>query len=72
MREQGAEGNDLLALLAADPRLGLSAEDIDRLVADPVSFTAAAQAQTAAVVAAVDKVLASDPSATEYVPEPIL
>ncbi len=72
MREQGAEGNDLLARLAADPRLGLSVEDIDRLVADPVSFTAAAQAQTAAVVAAVDKVLASDPSAAEYVPEPIL
>jgi adenylosuccinate lyase len=72
MREKGTEGNDLFARLAADSRLGLSAAELDGLLAEPLSFTGAARAQVAAVVAAVEQVLADDPAAGEYRPEPIL
>jgi len=72
MREKGAEGNDLFARLAADSRLGLSEATLQGLLADPLSFTGAARAQVAAVIAAVDAVLASDPTAAGYQPAPIL
>ncbi len=72
MREQGSEGNDLLARLAADPRLGLSAGELDLLLAEPISFTGAARAQVAAVVAAIEQALLSDPAAALYQPQPIL
>jgi adenylosuccinate lyase len=72
MREKGTDGNDLFERLALDSRLGLSAAELDRLLASPMTFTGAAQAQVAAVIEQVDQVLASDPSAAEYVPEPIV
>ncbi|TAM87004.1 MAG: adenylosuccinate lyase, partial [Jatrophihabitans sp.] len=72
MREKGTERNDLFARLAADSRLGMSAAELDALLAEPLSFTGAARAQVAAVVAAVDRVLAADPSAATYRPAPIL
>jgi adenylosuccinate lyase len=72
MREKGAEGNDLFARLALDSRLGLSSGELDALLSEPLSFTGAARAQVAAVVAKVDAVLATDPAAAEYQPEPIL
>jgi adenylosuccinate lyase len=72
MREQGAADNDLLARLAADDRLGLDAATLDGLLADPLAFTGAAQAQVQAVIAAVDEALSTEPSAASYVPEPIL
>ncbi|MEO6700875.1 MAG: adenylosuccinate lyase [Jatrophihabitantaceae bacterium] len=72
MREQGAAGNDLLARLAADPRLGLDAASLDGLLAEPLSFTGAAQAQVSAVIAAVEAAVADDPAAAGYQPEPIL
>jgi adenylosuccinate lyase len=72
MREKGLEANDLFARLAADSRLGLSAAELDALLADPRAFTGAARAQTAAVVAAVGAVLTSDPGAAGYQPEAIL
>ncbi len=72
MREQGAAGNDLLARLAADERLGLDEGSLTSLLADPLAFTGAAQAQVRAVIAAVDYVLESEPAAAGYAPEPIL
>jgi adenylosuccinate lyase len=72
MREKGAEGNDLFARLAADDRLGLNDAVLTGLLADPLSFTGAAQAQVAAVVAAVEAVLSTEPAAAQYRPEPIL
>ena len=72
MREQGAPDNDLLARLAADDRLGLDAGALDGLLADPLAFTGAAQAQVRAVIAAVDEALESEPAAAGYQPEPIL
>ena len=72
MREKGTERNDLFARLAADSRLGLSAAELDALLAEPITFTGAARAQVAAIVASVDAVLASEPAAAAYQPQPIL
>jgi adenylosuccinate lyase len=72
MRDKGTERNDLFARLAEDARLGLSATALEALLAEPLSFTGAARAQVAAVVAAVDGALATDPDAASYVPEPLL
>ncbi|MEO6886051.1 MAG: adenylosuccinate lyase, partial [Jatrophihabitantaceae bacterium] len=72
MREKGTDRNELFERLGADSRLGLSAADLGALLAEPLSFTGAARAQVAAVVASVDLVLATDPSAAAYGPEPIL
>jgi adenylosuccinate lyase len=72
MREQGAAGNDLLERLAADPRLALSAADLASLVAEPVTFTGAAAAQVADVVARVGAITAAHPDAAGYVPAAIL
>jgi adenylosuccinate lyase len=72
MREKGTDRNELFDRLAADSRLGLSAETLNGLLAEPLSFTGAAREQVAAVVRAVDEALAGDDAAAEYRPEPIL
>jgi adenylosuccinate lyase len=72
MREEGAAGNDLFARLAGDPRLGLSREQLDELVEEPETFTGAAGAQVAAVVARVGEVVRRYPAAAAYTPAPIL
>jgi adenylosuccinate lyase len=72
MREKGTDRNDLFARLADDERLGLSADELNALLATPLSFTGAAREQVAAVVAAVGAVLATEPAAADYQPEPIL
>ena len=72
MREKGSEGNDLLARLAADTRLGLTVADLAALVAEPITFTGAAQDQVAEVARQVAVVVAADPIAAAYVPAPIL
>ena len=72
MREKGTDRNDLFERLALDSRLGLSAAELDGLLSTPITFTGAAAAQVAAIVASVDLVLATEPSAAHYQPEPIL
>ncbi|MGH8893518.1 MAG: adenylosuccinate lyase, partial [Actinomycetes bacterium] len=72
MREEGADRNDLFDRLAGDPRLGLRRADLDALVADPASFTGAADAQVAGVVERVEAVVRRHPRAAAYVPAPIL
>jgi adenylosuccinate lyase len=69
---QGQTVNDVFDRLAADERLGLTRADIDGLVADPISFTGAAVAQTQAVVRLVEQVVARHPSAAAYSPGAIL
>ena len=68
----GAEHNNLLDRLAADDRLGLTRDQLGRLVADPMTFTGAAGAQVAAVVARVAAVVRRHPEAAAYSPAPIL
>ena len=60
---QGLAENDLFRRLGADPRLGLSEQQIAALVADPIEFTGAARDQVAAVVRRVEEVVAADPEA---------
>ncbi len=69
---KGAAENDVLARLAADPRLGLTAEQLEGLVAEPITFTGAAVAQTQEVVRRVAEVTARYPEAAVYAPGAIL
>jgi adenylosuccinate lyase len=72
MREKGTAENDLLDRLAADSRLGLSRAELDSLVASPLLFTGAAEAQVADVVRRVETIAANHPDAAAYTPAPIL
>jgi adenylosuccinate lyase len=69
---QGQGANDLLARLAADPRLGLTQQQLDSLLAEPITFTGAAIDQVRAVVRRVAEVTAKYPDAASYVPGAIL
>jgi adenylosuccinate lyase len=71
MRRGQAE-NDVFARLAADPRLGLTADQLRSLVAEPITFTGAAVAQVQAVVRRVADVTAQHPEAAAYAPGAIL
>ncbi len=72
MREQGQQDNDLVERLAADDRLPLDAGDLEKLLADRLSFTGTAGAQVEGVVARVEEVVRRFPEATSYEPGPIL
>ena len=69
---QGQAANDVFAKLAADERLGLTADQLGSLVADPIEFTGAAVAQVQAVVRRVEAVAAQHPAAAAYSPGDIL
>jgi len=69
---QGLAANDLFDRLAGDERLGLTREQIDALVADPIEFTGAAVDQVRAVVAAVEELAKRHPDAAAYSPGAIL
>ena len=71
MRRGQAE-NDVFARLAADERLGLTAAQLESLVADPITFTGAAVAQVEGVVRRVAEVAARHPRAAAYTPGAIL
>jgi adenylosuccinate lyase len=68
----GQTDNDLFDRLAADPRLGLSRDDIAALVKDPIEFTGAARSQTQAVVRRVATLVEQHPEAAAYAPGAIL
>jgi len=68
----GSAHNDVFERLAADPRLGLTKEQLDSLVADPISFTGAAVDQVQSVVRRVDEVAKRYPEAASYTPDAIL
>ncbi len=69
---QGRGDNDLYDRLAADPRLGLTRDQIGELVADPIEFTGAARDQVAGVVARIEALAQADPVAAAYSPGEIL
>jgi adenylosuccinate lyase len=72
LRERGAERNDLLDRLAADPRIPLDRAELDALLADRLSFTGMAGAQVADVADRVAKIVDRFGAAAAYNPEPIL
>jgi adenylosuccinate lyase len=69
---KGLAVNDLFDRLAGDERLGLTRDQIDALVADPIEFTGAAVDQVRAVVAKVEALVARHPEAAAYSPGAIL
>ncbi|WP_028709261.1 adenylosuccinate lyase [Propionicicella superfundia] len=71
MRE-GAPGNDLLDRLAGDDRLGLSREELDRAVAEPLRLSGAARHQVGRVDARVRVLADRNPEAAAYVPGAVL
>lgn len=75
LRMRGAEGGDgseLITRLANDDRLGLTRDQLETLIAQPLAFTGAARSQVSRIADAVSAYLASDPTAADYRPEPIL
>ncbi|WIY04742.1 adenylosuccinate lyase [Amycolatopsis mongoliensis] len=71
MREGRAE-NDLLDRFAADERIPLDRGELDKLLADRISFTGTAGRQVAQVAERVAQVLERFPAAAGYAPQPIL
>ncbi len=69
---RGQIENDVFDRLAADPDLGLSRADIEALVAEPLTFTGAAVAQTQEVGRRVADLVALHPKAAVYSPGVIL
>jgi adenylosuccinate lyase len=72
LREEGAEGNDLLERLAADPRLGLASDELAGVLARPLDFVGSAPRQVATFVDEVQRLVAADPEAAAYRPGDIL
>ncbi len=70
--ETGGGGQELIERLAADPRLGLAADELADLLAQPIEFTGAARAQVATIVGRVARLVADHPKAAGYAPSPIL
>lgn len=70
--EQGGDGKVLLERLALDNRLGLTLEQLNELIASPIEFTGAARDQVWQIASRVSQLLASNPDAVNYRPEPIL
>ena len=71
MRE-GTPDNDLLDRLAGDSRLPLTREQLDALIAEPITFTGAARDQVARVAERVQVIAESHPAAAAYSPGSIL
>jgi len=72
LREDGAEGNDLIERLASDPRLGLAPDELAGVLAHPIDFVGRAPEQVASFVATVSELVAGDPAAAGYRPGDIL
>jgi adenylosuccinate lyase len=68
----GRTDNDVLAKLAADPRLGLSIADLEAMVAEPITFTGAARSQTQEVCRRVAELVSRHTEAAAYDPGAIL
>jgi adenylosuccinate lyase len=71
MRE-GHPDNDVFSRLAADPDLGLTADELSALVAEPIAFTGAAVDQVQAVVRRVEQLTERYPDEAAYSPGAIL
>lgn len=72
LREEGAEGNDLIERLAADPRLGLAPDELAGALSNPIDFVGRAPEQIATFVATISALVSADPAAAGYRPGDIL
>ncbi len=72
LREQGAQANDLVERLAADPRIPLDESELVAALDEPLTFVGRAPAQVAAFVAQVEPLVGADPESAGYRPGDIL
>jgi len=72
MRETGRTENGLLDRLAADERLGVSRDDLEKVLANPLELAGTAAQQVSSVIAEVEKIAAAHPEAAAYQPRPVL
>lgn len=72
MRETGQADNDLALRLAADERIPLSQNQIEELLAQPLTFTGLATDQVAAVATRIGEITDRYPAAAAYRPGAIL
>jgi adenylosuccinate lyase len=68
----GAAANDLYDRLAADSRLGLSREQLDAVVVDPLELTGSARDQVDAIAARVAELAEQYPAGAAYTPGSVL
>ena len=71
MRESGA-ANDLVERLAGDQRLGLTREELDALVSEPLELSGSARSQVARLAAQVAEIAQANPEAAAYRPGAVL
>lgn len=72
LREQGLVENDLIARIAADPRIPMDRHELDQLLARPLDFVGAAPEQARDFVHQVEELVKAYPEAATYQPEAIL
>ncbi len=72
LREQGLLENDLVQRLAADPRLPLDIDELNKLLGRPLDFVGAAPSQARDFVARVEQLVRENPDAAAYCPEAML
>jgi adenylosuccinate lyase len=72
MRETGRGDNDLLDRLVADPRLGVTREELLAAIADPIELAGTAGRQVGTLVAQIREIAAAHPEAAAYRPGPVL
>ena len=72
LREDERARNDLIERLASDSRLGLQKAALQQMIAEPLDFSGAAQAQVRGVVRKVNAVCERYPQDAAYAPAPIL
>jgi adenylosuccinate lyase len=68
----GAASNDLYDRLAADPRLGLTRDQLDAVVVDPLELTGSARDQVDAIAARVAELAERYPEGAAYIPGSVL
>ncbi|MEL4359303.1 MULTISPECIES: adenylosuccinate lyase [unclassified Luteococcus] len=72
MREQGLRTNDLFDRLARESSLGLTRDELEALVSQPLELTGDAGNQVARVAARVQELVAANPEAAAYRPGSVL
>jgi len=72
MREDGIDKNDLFERLASDPDLGVTVEQLEDAIGNPIELTGNAGKQVEKFVKMTEGVLAKHKGASEYRPGQIL
>jgi adenylosuccinate lyase len=72
MRETGRGENNLLDRLATDPRLGVTRDELDAAIANPIELAGTASQQVLLLAARIESIAKAHPDAAGYRPDPVL